>query len=303
MCNIETEYSLGHDPRMDISAAKKYDIRSDLLADCISHFAAAENKGFYYGVLCYLVCKTFNIHRMNYFADRVYARNLDKYQKENFQNLSEEKLEQACDDLKKLYNFTQEYFDENQSEYTNRTVRLKRGIGSVTYHTGLEADHYEKYIAMTYSASKRLGKTSMRIDMDLMNSFSRPGYNRLITIDLQIPCADVLYISDLTTHKGKEIMESDEYVVVNRSTFGIVEIPIDAIVLHETAWQSQLAKFDKNDEKFSENYLSNSDMFENFSTLSTKSLSQCAVEHEPYLPKRSAFFKIRASLAQWIDPR
>lgn len=287
---------------MIFTSIPKYDIQSDLLADCIKNRGAAENKGFHYGIFCFLVCKALNIHRMNYFSDRVYGRNLDKKGEHFFRNLHDEALEDACEDLKRLYEFTQKSLNQNNGHFYSESgqVPLKRGVGRRKFHRHEKPGHYEEYIANTYRASKILGKTSMHIDMDLMNSFSASGYDCLACISLNVPCPDILYFSEIVTHRGQEIMESNEFVVVNRTTFGIVEIPTNAVCLDEGAWEHLL---EKSEEKWAVSYLNNSNKFANLSKLRPISLSQCSVAQELREPKRSALYKARAVLAHWVAPK
>ncbi|QZY94324.1 hypothetical protein [Pantoea dispersa] len=84
------------------------------------------------------------------------------------------------------------------------------------------------------SAADLLGKEKIPVHMDVLNSFTdtndKGGYG-FISIELSIPAEDVLY-SYLMFPSDQ--MEGEEWVIMNRSSTGVVEIPASNIIIENT---------------------------------------------------------------------
>lgn len=82
-------------------------------------------------------------------------------------------------------------------------------------------------LLMLYKASANiLGYEKIPVHMDVLNSFTdandRGGYGS-ISLNFNIPIEDVMY-SYLTLPSDQ--MEGEEWIVINRSTTGIIELPV-----------------------------------------------------------------------------
>ncbi len=82
-------------------------------------------------------------------------------------------------------------------------------------------------------AADLLGKEKIPVHMDVLNSFTdtknKGGYGS-ISVELSIPAEDVFY-SYLMFPSNQ--MEGEEWVIMNRSSTGVVEIPISSIVISD----------------------------------------------------------------------
>lgn len=199
-------------------------------------------QGFTYGkgigttILTYLVKSAFNIHRFPMWEDRHFTNKLypsmegyDKL-KQVFENdIFLEQHDKIIEEIKEIYSYTQKNLNE---EYENRSyVKLYRNL----------AGEYAAILLQLKNQAIKENKTTIKISTDILNSFTdNPGtYGKDVHIEIDVPKHDVLYYASIFDYG---IMESQEFVILNRSKDSLMEIPVERIFksynnYDETRWQ------------------------------------------------------------------
>ena len=211
----------------------KYKIKNKILKGLIGNSAnISENleiKGFTYGkglgsiILTYLVKSAFNIHRFPLWEDRHFTNELHTFEQgkdklkevflnENFTN----QIDEIIEEIKEIYSFTQNYLND---QYINQdTIKLYRNLGG-------------KYASVLYQLKNKAieeNEKIVKIGGEILNSFTDNFgiYGMAVHIELDIPKKDILYYADIFDYG---IMESEEFIVLNQSKNGLIEIPTDKI--------------------------------------------------------------------------
>ncbi|HHA1671508.1 TPA: hypothetical protein ACOEF8_003530 [Enterobacter roggenkampii] len=223
----------------------RFYINDDLLYDCIgigrncSHdpkrvtgFNAG--KQFGYALLTYFTTRALNIHRIPFCEDRIYCNYFNNHS--NYDNILSEididRMESICNEINKLYQNTQSHLKEKSIDH----VYLGRKISGI----GGKNSCYAKSIIEMKRAAEITGLTSLKIEMDTLNSFSdEGGYSGDIFLEMKIPAKDIFYCSNLIANRsGKsETVETGEWVVLNRSPTGVVKLPISSIHIDYSNWK------------------------------------------------------------------
>lgn len=181
----------------------------------------------------------FDVHGKLIDDDRIYSRysnEVDAF----IAPLSKSQLKEVILELINIYRHQQEIL--NTAGVTH--VKLRREIGPkelpqqkvkevmVSYNFS-ERLNYSELLMLYKSAADLLGKEKIPVHMDLLNSFTdtndKGGYGT-ISIELSIPAEDVLY-SYLMFPSGQ--MEGEEWIIMNSSLTGVVEIPASSIVIND----------------------------------------------------------------------
>lgn len=227
----------------------KLQLKSELLSACIGYGSHEEKYGFItgfsdkkrngYAILLRLLSMAFDVHGKLIDDDRIYSRysnEVDAF----IASLSKSQLKEVILELINIYRHQQEIL--NTAGVTH--VKLRREIGPkelpqqkikeviVSYNFS-ERLNYSELLMLYKSAADLLGKEKIPLHMDLLNSFTdtndKGGYGT-ISIELSIPAEDVLY-SYLMFPSGQ--MEGEEWIIMNSSLTGVVEIPASSIVIND----------------------------------------------------------------------
>jgi len=214
-----------------------YTIQNQLLATCIGlgsscngafnirGFNAGKETG--YALLAYIAQRAIGFYRMPFFEDRVYHNHrrcakaaVDKL----VSDIGETTINDAISELKTLYSHTQEKLSQAGLE----TVRLRRNVEI------RQDSNYAYGLIQLARASKTLKRKEVSFEMDILNSFtdsiSEYGHRADVVIEYEVPAEDVLYCSNLVNHEGRSrLVETREWVVMNRSSTGVVTLPVDAL--------------------------------------------------------------------------
>jgi len=223
---------------LDIS---KYSVRDPLLAACIGWAhdypdyelmeGFSQVKGLGYQILVKLVSNAFEICRFPSHEDRIFSEyifpNNEKHVQliENFiESLNESKYNSMHHELMAIYNHTQN---------TLKVIGVRRLLLQRSIHS-----EYCKKILVFKAAAEILGKEKVPVDMDVLNSFSDSiGLSAYgdVTFRLEIPIEDILYSHLMITNEtNKMSMEGEEWIVINRSRTGIVDICITDIFIDKS---------------------------------------------------------------------
>ncbi|MEI8657061.1 hypothetical protein [Vibrio sp. Hal054] len=200
-------------------------------------FNASKDCG--YVILSYFAQKLFNIERLPFCTDRVVNKSIF-YGLDNtrplvkaLQLLSNEQIADILRECEALYEHTQLKLRE---QGLNK-VRLVRNISIESENN--DWDHrYQDTLFRYIEAAKFLGLAEVQIEMDTLNSFTNSDgeyrYLSDIVLSLDVDARDVFYCSALidSPHQNN-IVESNEWVVVNRACNGLVTIPLESIEIME----------------------------------------------------------------------
>ncbi|HGZ7313827.1 TPA: hypothetical protein ACOL2D_003193 [Vibrio parahaemolyticus] len=221
----------------------KYYIKNEMLADCIGIGSGSRNrpnrvsgfnygKGLGYAYLTYFVSQALGFRRLPFHEDRFYGKYIHKKHWHNSENalvLDADDIHEIVEEVKLIYQHTQ----KKLKEASLTTVKLRREIAA--NETG-----YAETIIKLKDCAELLGRETIQFDMDTLNSFGDEGaYKHLadVTIEHEFPAEDILYCSNLVESKdGRDLMESGEWVVINRSPTGLVELPVGSIKYDSNNW-------------------------------------------------------------------
>ena len=227
----------------------KLQLTSELLSACIGNGSHVEPYRFItgfsdkkrngYAILLRLMSMALNVNDEPVDDDRIFTR----YRKEVnafIASLNKTQLNEIVGELMKIHLHLQGIL--NAAGVTH--IKLRREIGpkelprhkinvvTLSSHFS-ERLAYSDLLMLYKSAADLIGKEKIPLHMDVLNSFTdtnnKGGYGS-ISIELSIPAEDVLY-TYLMFPSGK--MEGEEWIIMNRSLTGIVEIPLSSIVISD----------------------------------------------------------------------
>lgn len=213
----------------------KYKIEDDLLRQLLTYegtsSALGQIRGYpyskanpQYGFLITLARLAFGLYRLPGFEDRMLCH-VDLESREVFASVDPAQIEKSVDALKRMYQHGQAAL---RAQFPTGRAKLVRGIRVLNHWT---AENTEEYAAGIYDAVKLAtarGDPTVRLEMDTINSFSAtaesyPGYAG-IDLHLEVPIEDILTNSNIIDET-----EGGDWLVLNRSPTGLVEIPVENI--------------------------------------------------------------------------
>lgn len=232
----------------------KYKFRNNILEGLIGRYVNLDKnltiQGFTYAkgigttILTYLVKSAFNIHRFPLWEDRHFTKELhtcmnghDKL-KQVFENdIFLEYHDDIIEEIKEIYSYTQSFLNE---EYKDQNY--------VKLYRNLEGEYAAILLQLKNQAIIE-NKTTIKISTDILNSFTdNPGtYGKDVHIEIDVPKQDVLYYANIFDYG---VMESEEFVILNNSKDGLIEIPVERIFksyndYDETRWRLHECKDQK----------------------------------------------------------
>jgi len=232
----------------------KFHISDDLLLDCIGLGCGNSlkdgrvqgfnsGKGFGYALLTYFASMALGFRRLPFCEDRIYTNFFGQTEqfKQILGSLSTARIECIVNEVKELYKHTQSHL---QNLGLN-SVNIRREIKCYdknAYFDNYEGDPrgYAETLVQLRRACDVLCSPSIQVEMDTLNSFGDEGaYSSPVRFERSVPAEDILYCSALVGDRDGEprTMESGEWVVINRSPTGIVNIPSTSIVFNPKMWK------------------------------------------------------------------
>lgn len=234
--------------------ATRFQIRDDLLYSCITYgdgapdgmrFGFTIGKGLGYILLGYFVRKAFNIHRLPFFEDRLFASLPSGEYRTKFEKilplLTDARVDDICCELHRLYEHGQQQLAACGLESVQLTRRVQNECDSFWGR-----NNYADLLVRLKEAADYFGYKNIQFEMDLLNSFGDDGgYSYYpVTMQLTIPAHDVLYCSAFVRSREKsalggekDAVEPGEWVIMNRSPDGVVEVPSSSISYREEAYR------------------------------------------------------------------
>lgn len=240
----------------------KYYIKNKILTDCIGLGSGAINRpervsGFNYGkghgysLLTYFVSQALEFRRMPFFEDRFYSKYIEKNRRPastSIFQVSTDDIHEIVEEVNVIYQHTQKKLEEASLS----TVNLRREIAA-------NGTGYAETLIKLKECAQFLGKETIQFEMDTLNSFGdEGGYKHLadVTIEHEFLARDVLYCSNLIeSESGSNLMESGEWIIINRSPTGLVELPISSIKYDSKNWSDKNKITAKSAENFYLNHI------------------------------------------------
>lgn len=243
-----------------------FDIKDDLLYACITYGEGLQespvrgfthDKGLGYALLAFFTQRALGLYRLPYCGDRVYAAHLGKetqaVYRETLQSLSEQRVESICQELSALYHHTQTQLKakEVKNVVLRRCVKDQEGVFG-------RDEGYAELLFKLSSACTLAGRKNLKFEMDILNSYGDDhAYGHFpVAIITNIPAEDILYCSNLVRSRQLGLggspgmaVEDGEWVVINRSPTGIVDLPVTSIHLNSHGWEDTLPLKFSNPEK------------------------------------------------------
>lgn len=182
-------------------------------------------------ILTYLATRNFQVIRFPTRPDRS-VDGEDPGQREAVKlldNYSDDELDALSEELAAVTMQTQSIL---KALYRQNQVRLQRAISPLEEHQHLyavrEIDKVEIYPLLAI-ASQKAGRTSISLDVDIVSGWSTSANQRYGSLHLARNWAidDVLVVSDLLDG----ILESNEWLCINRNPRGLMHFPITDIQL------------------------------------------------------------------------
>ncbi|WFS69522.1 hypothetical protein CFBP4996_26380 (plasmid) [Agrobacterium leguminum] len=230
-----------------------FKIEDDFLYACITYGDGLQQKAFPgftwtkgvgYAFLTFFVQKAFGVHRFPFFPDRVFedqpSPGNQKIIIEAARILTPARINAISDELVSVYQHTQNLLkDKGLNE-----VHLKRMI-NVIQDRPTAQDSYGQTVMRLKNAARATGQATVQFEMDILNSWGDDGGYPHFPIMLRqtIPAAEVLYFSNMiatrdpSAYMHRDAVEPGEWVVINRSPTGLVNVSPDDIHFDEEIYQ------------------------------------------------------------------
>lgn len=233
-----------------------FTIQDDLLYSCITYGDGLQHRsvtgftqtkdGLGYALLAFLASRALGLYRLPFCPDRAYERAPGLYSGEErlravLAKLTPARVDSICSELRELHAHTQRLLREAGLA----SVYLKRNVYDVSDWYHRNSIGYAELLFKLKAASELVGRKTLRFEMDMLNSYGDDGGYRHYPVAMrhEVPAEDVLYCSNFirsrdSGYDGSSGMavEEGEWVVINRSTDGVVELPVSAIELNKADW-------------------------------------------------------------------
>lgn len=270
-------YSPGTDYETFMAQVKsqQFEIQDDLLYACITYGEGLQQpsvKGFTiskgglgYSLLAFFASRALDLYRLPFCPDRTYewipniSGDAGRVLPSALSELSPSRVESICAELTSLYEHTQRMLRDAGMA----SVRLKRNIHDVTQGSLRQKGGYAELLFKLKEACVILGRESLCFEMDTLNSYGDDGgySHHPVALRQEIAAEDILYCSNFIRSRGnpfpgqtKDAVEDGEWVVINRATTGVVELPTTAIELNTTDWQDRWERRSR-DQKAAQRFL------------------------------------------------
>ena len=158
--------------------------------------------------------------------------------------LTPDRIKSISEEILALYEHTQARLFQAGLE---EVVVTRRIYDSEDY----ENRAYATQIARRKVAAEQGGESAMNFEMDTLNSFGDDGgYSHFpITLEFRVPARDVLYCANLIGSReicehsqwngSKHAVEPGEWVIINRSPTGVVELPIAQVHVNNDLFEDR----------------------------------------------------------------
>ncbi|UYK96270.1 hypothetical protein [Pantoea stewartii] len=234
----------------------KIRIKNEILAACIGYGSKAQQYKFItgfcnqkrngYAILIEFISILFEQSKLPIQNDRVYSwyRN-DSDVKGLIESLSKSQLSEIITELNEVYRNTQSLL--NSAGVTHVNLRREIAPKGIPHRIskrvrisqfGIDGMSYGSLLMLYKVSANILGYEKIPVHMDVLNSLTdtndRGGYGS-ISLNFNIPIEDVMY-SYFTLPSDQ--MEGEEWIVINRSSTGIIELPVSNLTINDKRVES-----------------------------------------------------------------
>ncbi|KHE02657.1 hypothetical protein NL54_03250 [Pantoea stewartii] len=231
-------------------------IKNEILSACIGYGSKVQQYKFItgfcdkkrngYAILIEFISILFEKSKLPIQNDRVYSwyRN-DSDVKGLIESLSKSQLSEIITELNEVYRNTQILL--NSAGVTHVNLRREIAPKGIPHRIskrvrisqfGIDMMSYDSLLMLYKVSANILGYEKIPVHMDVLNSFTdtndRGGYGS-ISLNFNIPIEDVMY-SYLTFPSDQ--MEGEEWIVINRSPTGIIELPVSNLTINDKRVES-----------------------------------------------------------------
>lgn len=243
-----------HERHKERLANQLFTIEDDLLYSCITYGEGVENplvagftkskSGLGYALLAFFASRALGLYRLPFCPDRAFEWPVGYGDTELLRGvlsqLTPPRVDAICNEVSRLYEHTQRMLREAGVTSVNLKRNIKDEKGSFD-----RGDGYAELLFKLKSACEIAGRETLRIEMDVLNSYGDDGgYSHYpVRIAKSVVAEDILYCSNLIRSRKRgydgeptSAVEPGEWVVINRTHDGVVEVPVADIQLNTKDW-------------------------------------------------------------------
>ena len=224
----------------------KWCIENEILSELISYddggskplklgasWSIGQGFGSVKGILTWLVMRALKIERLPWMGDWpfTYISEEDKLKRAlEYLYTHQREVDDACREIQDIYKNTQQWFTSREIS----TVKLGRGYKNDKRATKAFSE-YANILLRQVQAAQHLGLNTVDIPHDVITSWGAGcEYTACVAgVELDIPVSDIFLGPELlerrTGSKAHRVMESGEWLVLNRMNNGLIPIPIAAV--------------------------------------------------------------------------
>lgn len=225
----------------------KLTIKNDLLYELMTNgHGLSEKYGFIgwpsingggvgtYGLLTWLMARSLGVDRFPWYPEQRLTLTPGSETETVQRVLAEFKskpqfLEEVTLELQQIYRHTQSQF----AQMGISTVRLVRSFSDgENYEKTAHHKGFASRLVTLQKAARQLGYESFDIPFRTLSSWAKGGYgNSTVDVALDIPVEDIVWGNATIGSRISETnaIESEEWVVLNRTKDGVVSIPVEGI--------------------------------------------------------------------------
>lgn len=188
-------------------------------------------------LLTWFVQQALGIRRLPFFEDRLLS-SVSCYERDGIlavlEELTPDRVAAIVDEVRGLYAHTQAQLRaKGVSEvHLRRHIDEKEpaGGGRLGHGAGMQRRGQAGQFAQLRLAAEELGRETVDIDMDTLNSWGDDGgySHRAVHLHCTVPAADILLATELVAGAERRL-ESGEWIVINRSLTGVVTVPTQSL--------------------------------------------------------------------------
>lgn len=186
-------------------------------------------------LLTWFVQQALGIRRLPFCEDRLLS-SVSRYERPSLlavlEDLTPARVETILDEVRRLYAHTQEQLrlkgvgEVNLRRHIDELEPVSGDLGRAALHAGAQHRGQAGQFAQLRLAADALGRETVDLDMDTLNSWGDDGgyAYRAVHLYCTVPAADILLATELVGGAERGL-ESGEWIVINRSPTGVVSVP------------------------------------------------------------------------------
>lgn len=233
-----------------------FSIQDDILYSCITYGDGVKHTavtGFTrskdslgYPLLAFFTSRALGLYRLPFCPDRAYEFVPGGYDGEQqlralLSQLTPARVDSICAEVEALYAHTQDLLREAGF----KKVSLKRNVYDASDGYFRNSVGYAELLFKLKAACELVGRDTLRFEMDVLNSYGDDGGYRHFPVAIRhdVPAEDILYCSNFIRSREHHYdgspgmaVEDGEWVVINRASDGVIDVPVSAVELNHNEW-------------------------------------------------------------------